>query len=398
MITKKDRTPLPRIDELLDALGKATVFSSLDLYKGYHQCRVREQDIPKTAFRTHFGSFEFTVLPFGLTNAPATFQRMMNQVLTPYLHKSCVVYLDDVLVYSSSPEEHQTHLRQILQTLKKQQLRVNPKKCQFFKKEIEYLGHVVRPGEIAVDPKKVEAVQKWPIPKTVREVRGFLGLTGYYRKFIHHYASKALPLTELLQKDRQMKWGDKQQEAFDSLKAALTSAPVLITPDTSPESQFTLVTDASGFGLGAVLLQDKGEGLRPVSYYARKMNKHEQNYPVHEQELLAVKEALLTFRCYLEGCAQIQVVTDHDTLRHFFKQKVLSRRQARWLQLFTQYQRQLCITYKKGSQNQADALSRRPDLQEAIKQFYPLSEEEEVAMEEQQELGAVAAAVLTVLQ
>ena len=394
-ITKKDRTPLPRIDDLLDLLGKAVVFSSLDLYKGYHQCRVREEDAHKTAFRTHLGSFEFTVLPFGLTNAPATFQRMMNQLLAPYLLRTCVVYLDDVLVFSGSLADHVDHLRKILQVFSKHQLHINPKKCEFFKKEVSYLGHVVRQGQVTMDPAKISAVKDWPSPTTVREVRGFLGLTGYYQRFISRYAARALPLTELLQKDKVFHWSEPQETAFNSLKEALTSAPVLTTPDVSPEATFTLYTDASGFGIGAVLLQDKGEGLQPVSYYARKLNKHERNYPVHEQELLAVRDALLNFRCYLEGCAQFRVITDHDTLRHFFNQKLLSRRQARWLQLFTTYQRQMEIIYRKGSLNQSDSLSRRPDLYSALQQFYPLDEKEEVETEEQQQLSVIRSATQT---
>ena len=289
-ITVKDRTPIPRVDELLDVLGKASVFTSLDLYKGYHQCRVVEEDVQKTAFKTHFGSFEFTVLPFGLTNAPATFQRMMNAVLAPWLHNCCVVYLDDVLIFSTTFEEHLQHLQKIWRSkiFRSNSLHVNLSKCHFGQREVEYLGHIVCPGGVAVDPKKVEAVNNWPTPTTIKEIRGFLGLTGYYRRFIHHYADLALPLTELLKKDQVFRWTPKQQASFVALKTALTSAPVLITPDVSENSEFTVFTDASGFGIGAVLLQNKGDGLRPVSYYARKLDKHEKNYPTHEQELLGV--------------------------------------------------------------------------------------------------------------
>lgn len=207
-ITVKDRTPLPRVNELLDVLGKASVFTSLDMYKGYHQCRVVEEDVQQTAFKTHFGSFEFTVLPFGLTNAPATFQRMMNAVLAPWLHNCCVVYLDDVLIFSTTFEEHLQHLQKILEAFRSNSLHVNLSKCHFGQREVEYLGHIVCPGGVAVDPKKVEAVNNWPTPTSIKDVRGFLGLTGYYRRFIKHYAELALPLTEL-KKEAAFRWTQK---------------------------------------------------------------------------------------------------------------------------------------------------------------------------------------------
>ena len=365
-ITKKDRTPLPRIDELLDSLYGANVFSTLDLYKGYHQVRVRERDIQKTAFRTAYGLYEYNVLPFGLCNAPASFQTMMTNVLRPYLGKFCVVYLDDVLIYSKTPEDHLRHIRLVLQELQRHKLHIKLSKCSFGMKSVEFLGHIVESGQIRMDPKKIEAVQNWPIPKNVTEVRGFLGLAGYYRKFIHKFAQMATPLTGLTQKDLKFQWTPQAHSAFEMIKEAMIKAPVLVIPNTGPDARYTLYTDASGFAVGAVLLQDQGHGLQPVAYHARKMNKHEVHYPVHEQELLAVRDALLKFRCYLDGAAGFTLITDHDTLRHFFRQRDLSTRQVRWLQVLSPYQRLMDIVYKKGAVNHADALSRRPDLKDAL--------------------------------
>eukprot|EP00873_Tetraselmis_striata_P001628 jgi/Tetstr1/421892/TSEL_012792.t1 len=368
-LTKKDRTPLPRIDELLDSLHGATIFSTLDLYKGYHQVRIKPEDIHKTAFRTHYGLYEYCVLPFGLTNAPAGFQTMMNRVLSPYLGKFCVVYLDDVLIYSKTAEEHLEHIRLVLRELQRHHLHIKLSKCSFGRTSVEFLGHIVEAGQIKMDPRKVEAVQQWPVPKTVKDVRGFLGLAGYYRKFIHNFAAIAAPLHGLTKNQPEFVWTPRADAAFRALKDAMVRAPVLSIPDTSADARYTLYTDASGFAVGAVLLQDQGSGLRPVAYHARKMNKHEVHYPVHEQELLAVRDALIKFRCYLDGAAGFTVITDHDTLRHFFRQRDLSTRQVRWLQVFAPYQRHMDIVYKRGAANHADALSRRPDLKDALQKL-----------------------------
>eukprot|EP00873_Tetraselmis_striata_P038562 jgi/Tetstr1/458826/TSEL_045209.t1 len=366
-LTKKDRTPLPRIDELLDSLHGATTFSTLDLYKGYHQVQIKPEDIHKTAFRTHYGLYEYCVLPFGLTNAPARFQTMMNRILSPYLGKFCVVYLDDVLIYSKTAQEHLEHIRLVLRELQRHHLHIKLSKCSFGRTSVEFLGHIVEAGQIKMDPRKVEAVQQWPVPKTVKDVRGFLGLAGYYRKFIHNFAAVAAPLHDLTKNQPEFVWTPRADAAFRALKDAMVRAPVLSIPDTSADARYTLYTDASGFAVGAVLLQDQGSGLRPVAYHARKMNKHEVHYPVHEQELLAVRDALIKFRCYLDGAAGFTVITDHDTLRHFFRQRDLSTRQVRWLPVFAPYQRHMDIVYKRGAANHADALSRRPDLKDAYR-------------------------------
>ena len=356
-VTVKNRYPLPRIDELLDRLHGATVFSKLDLASGYWQVRVADADVPKTAFRTRYGHYEWRVMPFGLTNAPATFQAMMNDVLRPYLDDFCTVYLDDILVYSKTPEEHLHHLRLVLEALQRHELYAGLDKCAFGLAEVDFLGHVVSSAGLKPDPAKVAAVQEWPVPQTLRDVRSFLGLSGYYRRFIRHYSKLALPLTELTRADCPWQWGERQQEAFDALKAALVSAPVLALPD--PSKPYEIYTDASGFALGAVLLQDQGQGPQPVAYLSRKLNPTEQRYPVGDRELLAVFWALQQWRCYLEG-ATFTVDTDH--LNHtWLQQKVLSRRQARWVLWLQSYYGNLDIKYKAGKDNQSDPLSRRPD-------------------------------------
>lgn len=358
-ITIKNRYPLPRIDELMDRLHGANVFTKLDLQSGYWQIRIKEEDIPKTAFRTRYGHYEWKVLPFGLTNAPATFQALMNNVLRPYLDQFVVVYLDDILIYSRTPEEHEQHLQLVLQALEENELYVGVDKCAFGFPEVDFLGHVISGEGIKPDPAKISAVQEWPIPKTVKEVRSFLGLTGYYRRFISHYSAKALPLTELTKGDCAWQWGPKQQMAFESLKHALTNAPVLLTPD--PSLPYEVYTDASNFALGAVLLQNQGNGKHPVAFLSRKLTPAERNYPTGDRELLAIYYALQQWRCYLEG-VQFTVNSDHLNHTWFASKRDLSRRQAKWSLWLESYYGGVSIQYKAGSENVSDPLSRRPDL------------------------------------
>ena len=338
-ISIKNRYPLPRIDELLDQLQGSTIFTALDLWSGYHQVRINPKDTHKSAFRTRYGHFEFTVLPFGLTNAPATFMGLMNDVLRPYLDKFVVVYLDDILVYSKSAEEHLDHLNQVLTTLAAHKLKVKLKKCAFGQSSVPFLGLLVTDKGVLPDPDKVRAVQDWPPPTNVTEVRSFLGFTGFCRKFIRDYATLAAPLTRLTRSDVPFpaQLTPDQQAAFSALKHALTSAPLLVLPKLGAEHEFTLYTDASQMAVGAVLLQDQGLGLQPVAYESRKLNDHEKNYPIAELELLAVVHALRVFRCYLEGCRSFTVITDHDTLRYFLTQKTLAGRKARWQELISPF-------------------------------------------------------------
>ncbi|KAJ9524896.1 hypothetical protein QJQ45_002965 [Haematococcus lacustris] len=303
-LTIKNKYPLPRLDTLLDRLHGAKVFSKLDLRQGYHQIRVAPEDIHKTAFRTRYGHFEFTVLPFGLCNAPATFQRLMNDVLHDLLDDCVLVYLDDILIFSRTPQEHSAHLRRVLDLLRKHKLYAKLSKCEFGMDQTTFLGHIVSASGIACDPAKVVAVQSWPIPKTVHEVRSFLGLANYYRRFVKDFSTIAAPLTTLTRADGHDKqgvvaWGQAQQLAFDALKQALVSAPILIAPD--PLQPYTLRCDASSIGIGAVLSQGTGSAERVMAYHSRKLLLAERNYPTHEQELLSLVEALKVWRHYLLG-------------------------------------------------------------------------------------------------
>lgn len=250
-LTVKNRYPLPRIDDLLDGCEGACVFSSLDLTSGYHQIRIRIEDIPKTAFRTPFGHYEWRVLSFGLTNAPATFQSVMNKVFRDVLGKFVMVYFDDILIFSKSPEEHRDHLRQALEILRKNQLYAKLSKCSFGQSSVSFLGHTLSAAGLSADPSKVSAVRDWPVPQDVPQLRSFLGLAKYFRKSIKGYASITSPLTALLHKNAPWLWSAACQSAFAGLKHALTTAPALALP--KDKVPFEVICDASGDGLGAIL-------------------------------------------------------------------------------------------------------------------------------------------------
>ncbi|KAK8714256.1 hypothetical protein V6N13_149449 [Hibiscus sabdariffa] len=350
-MTVKNKYPLPRIDDLFDQLRGATVFSKIDLRSGYYQLKVREQDVLKTAFRTRYGHYEFLVMPFGLTNAPAAFMDLMNRVFHEYLDQFVVVFIDDILVYSRTEEDHDRHLRLVLQTLLENQLYAKLSKCEFWIREVVFLGHVVSSDGIRVDPKKVEAIVNWKQPTSVTEIRSFLGLAGYYRRFVSGFSKVAAPLTKLLQKGIKYEWSDARQQAFEKLKEALINAPVLTQPVSGKE--FVVYSDASYVGLGCVLMQ---EG-RVVAYASRQLKVHEKNYPTHDIELAAVVFALKIWRHYLYGEKCI-VYTDHKSLKYLMTQKELNLRQRRWLELLKDYD--LSIEYHPGKANVvADALSRK---------------------------------------
>ena len=378
-ITRKNRYPLPRIDELLDNLHGATVFTSLDLYKGYHQVRIKDEHVERTAFRTRFGLFEYTVMPFGLTNAPATFMNMMNDVLRPYLDKFVVVYLDDILIFSRTPEEHTQHLRLVFEALRKYDLRLQLRKCSFGRSEVTFLGHNVSRDGIKPEPAKVAAVKDWPLPRNLKEIRSFLGFTNYYRRFVRNYSAIAAPLINLTKTSSPTcgTMTPAAAKAFDHLKTRLTSAPTLILPRLDDRSEFVIYTDASKFAIGAVLLQDQGRGLQPVSYFARKLQPRECDYSIHERELLAVVDAVRHYRCYIDGCRKLTICTDHDSLRHFMKQPDLHDRRARWAMELSPYTNVMDIVYRKGDINHTDALSRRPDL---ARQLGPLTDEQDAEL------------------
>jgi len=360
-VTIKNKYPLPRIDELLDRIQGARFFSKIDLRSGYHQIRIKEGHEHITAFRTRYGLYEFKVLPFGLTNAPATFMTLMNDLFRDLLDVCVVVYLDDVLIYSKTRDEHLSHVRQVLDRLREQKLYAKLSKCEFLQEQVSFLGHVVRQDGIAVEPHKIEAIQEWPAPANVHEVRSFLGLAGYYRKFIHGFADVAKPLHDLLLKNQRFEWSAAASDAFTRLKDKLSATPVLRHVD--PTLEFTVTTDASDKAVGAVLTQDDGDGPRPVAYESRKLRPAEMNYATHEKEALSIVHALRIWRHYLFG-RHFKIVTDHDPLRHLDTQSKLSPRQARWMELLQEHDYE--IMYKPGKQNVvADALSRRPGLQVA---------------------------------
>nr|ABB47095.2 retrotransposon protein, putative, Ty3-gypsy subclass [Oryza sativa Japonica Group] len=350
-VTIKNKYPLPRIDDLFDQLKGATVFSKIDLRSGYHQLRIREADIPKTAFTTRYGLYEFTVMSFGLTNAPAFFMNLMNKVFMEYLDKFVVVFIDDILVYSQSEEDHQHHLRLVLGKLREHQLYAKLSKCEFWLSEVKFLGHVISAKGVAVDPETVTAVTDWKQPKTVTQIRSFLGLAGYYRRFIENFSKIARPMTQLLKKEEKFVWSPQCEKAFQTLKEKLVSSPVLILPDTRKD--FMVYCDASPQGLGCVLMQ---EG-HVVAYASRQLWPHEGNYPTHDLELAAVVHALKIWRHYLIG-NRCEIYTDHKSLKYIFTQSDLNLRQRRWLELIKDYD--VGIHYHPGKANVvADALSRK---------------------------------------
>ncbi|KAJ0666882.1 putative nucleotidyltransferase, Ribonuclease H [Helianthus annuus] len=350
-LTIKNRYPLPRIDDLFDQLQGATCFSKIDLRSGYHQLRVLEDDIPKTAFRTRYGHYEFTVMPFGLTNAPAVFMDLMNRVCKPYLDKFVIVFIDDILIYSKTKADHEKHLHLIMELLKKEQLYAKFSKCEFWLKEVQFLGHIVNDKGIHVDPSKIEAVKNWNVPTTPTEIRSFLGLAGYYRRFISNFSKIAVPLTSLTHKGKPFEWGPKQEEAFQILKQKLCDAPILTLPDGNDD--FVVYCDASNLGLGCVLMQ-RG---KVIAYASRQLKIHEKNYTTHDLELGAVVFALKIWRHYLYGTKCV-IYTDHKSLQHIFNQKELNMRQRRWVELLNDYDCE--IRYHPGKANVvADALSRK---------------------------------------
>jgi hypothetical protein len=271
--------------------------------------KIKEADVAKTAFRTRYGHYEFLVLLFGLTNAPALFMDLMNRVFQPYLDKFVVVFIDDILVYSNSFEEHEEHLRQTLQTLRDHQLYAKLSKCEFWLKRVTFLGHVISVEGVFVDPQKVEAVLKWERPTSVTEIRSFLGLAGYYRRFIEGFSLIATPLTQLTRKNKKWVWLEECEKSFQELKRRLTTAPVLALP--LGTEGFVVYSDASGKGLGCVLMQHG----KVIAYASRQLKTHEVNYPVHNLELATVVFALRIWRHYLYG-SRTQIFTDHKSLKY----------------------------------------------------------------------------------
>jgi hypothetical protein len=303
-VTIKNKYPLPRIDDLFDQLGGATIFSKIDLRSGYHQVRIKGEDVHKTAFRTRYGHYEFVVVPFGLTNAPATFMCLMNNVLSKFLDKFVLVFIDDILIYSKNREEHEEHLRLVLQVLREHHLYAKFNKCDFFQKQIHYLGHVLSGEGVAVDPDKIRSIVEWPTPKDVSDIRSFMGLAGYYRRFIKYFSKIGCPIIALQKKGTKFMWTRQCEERFQTLKHLLTHAPVLKIAD--PKADFLVCTDACKEGLGGVLMQ---EG-KVICYESQKLNEHEVNYVTHDLELATIVHALKMWRHYLLG-RKFVLMMDH---------------------------------------------------------------------------------------
>ena len=347
----KNKYPLPRIDELFDQLQGAQWFSKIDLRSGYHQLRVREEDIPKTAFRSRYGHYEFLVMPFGLTNVLAVFMALMNHIFAPHLDHFMVVFIDDVLVYFKTMEEHEQHLCTSLQILRDHQLYAKLSKCDFWLEQVAFLGHIISREGLAVDPMKIEAIVKWESPKTVLEVRSFLGLTGYYRRFVKGFSSIAYPMTRLTRKDIPFIWSNECEASFQELKTRLTTAPILSLPAGS--GGFVVCTDASGIELGCVLMQND----KVIAYGSRQLKDHKKKYAAHDLELAVVVLALKMWRHYLYG-ETFEVRSDHRSLQYLFSQKEMNNRQIRWMEYIKDFD--FPIKYDPGKVNVvSDALSRK---------------------------------------
>lgn len=353
-ITIDDKYPLPNIDAILDKLGRAQYFTTLDLAKGYHQILIKEEDREKTAFVTPHGLYEFVRMPFGLKNAPATFQRLMNETLRDFINKTCVVYLDDILIFSTSLKEHIKSLTDIFTVLEKANLRIQIDKCNFLKKETEFLGHILTKEGIKPNPNKIKTIQELTLPKTEKQIKSFLGLTGYYRKFVKDYAKVAQPMTKYLKKGIKVNINDPTYvEAFEKLKLLIISHPILRYPNF--EQKFTLTTDASNYAIGAVLSQ---EG-HPVCFISRTLNNHERNYSATDKEFLAIIRSVNYLRPYLYG-RKFKIYTDHQPIKFLhskYRGKDMSPRHQRWLLKLGEYDFE--IDYIKGKENRvADFLSR----------------------------------------
>lgn len=358
-ITIKNRYPLPNIKELTDRLAGAQYFTALDLRGAYNLIRMKKGEEWKTAFRTRYGHYEYTVMPFGLTNAPATCQALINNVLRAHLDITVIAYLDDILVFSKTLEEHISHVKEVLECLQAADLQLKPEKCEWHKEEVEFLGYVVGRNGVKMSEEKIRVIKEWPTPTTVKQIQEFLGFVNFNRQFIRNYSTIAIPLTKLTRKDTPFKWDKDQEDAFQILKKACIEPPTLAI-FTSGEP-LRIETDASDLAIGACAMQLRDNKWHPIAYYSRKFSGPEERYDVHDKELLAIVSALEHWRVYAESCSELTIYTDHKNLVHFTTTKVLNRRQVRWSELLGQYK--FKIVYTPGKDNgRADALSRRHDL------------------------------------
>ena len=374
-VTVRDRHALPLITESLERLSKAKFYTKLDIREAYHRIRIQEGDEWKTAFRTRYGHYEYTVMPFGLTNAPARFQAYINQALAGLIDVSCIVYLDDILIFSDTEEEHREHVKEILQRLREARLFAKLSKCEFHTKETEYLGYVVTPDGVKIDPERVRTILEWPIPKTVRDIRIFIGFMNYYRRFIQSFSKLATPLNKLTQKgpnaakgghaqrkeeSKSLDIGQEGMAAFQNLKDAFLGVPILA--HFKPGRDTKVETDASGGAISGILSQlceENGQRIwRPVDFYSRKLIAAEYNYDTKDKELLGIDASLQHWRHHLEGI-QFTLYTDHDNLKGFMDNVTLTKRQVRVYQRLVEFD--FVIKHTPGVLNPADGPSRRPD-------------------------------------
>ena len=382
--TKKDAYPLPRIDETLDALGNAAWFTTLDLQSGFWQIPVQKSDIEKTAFATHHGHWEFRVMPFGLANAPATFQRLMDLVLSGLHWTHCLVYLDDVVVFAATEEEHMRRLDLVLGRIARAGLTLKPAKCQWMKNSVKFLGHIISSEGVSVDPAKVKSVSSFPLPKNSTDVRSFLGLTSYYRRFISEFASRSKPLADLTKKKCKFVWTKEAQESFEDLKNCLVTAPILKCPDFS--LPFNLYTDACDYGIGAVLAQETPDGEVVIAYASRLLKSSELKYAVLQKEALGIVWSLKHFYPYLYG-RHFTIITDHRPLKWLKTMTAPNNLFARWISEIQSYDFE--VRHRPGRlHSNADTLSRYPFMGEDKPEPAPsdvvvtVSKEDFVALQE----------------
>ncbi|QSZ29100.1 hypothetical protein DSL72_003610 [Monilinia vaccinii-corymbosi] len=358
-LTRKDRYPFPLIDETLARLAGAKIYTKLDIRQAFHRIRMDPASEEYTTFRTRYGSYKCKVLLFGLTNGPATYQRYMNDILFDYLDVFCTAYLDDILIYSENEEEHEEHVKLVLTRLENAGLQADLKKCEFNVKHTKYLGFIISTKGIEVDPEKIEIVESWAYPTTVKGIQSFLGFCNFYRRFIKDYGIIAKPLTELTKANTPFIFDDIYRQAFDILKEKLMTAPLLQHYDYSLPCM--LETDASDGVVASVLSQKHGDDWLPVAYFSKTMAAAELNYEVHNKEMLSIVRSFSHWKSELAGSPhQIRVYTNHKALEYFMTTKALNARQARWAELLADYH--FIIMYRPGKDNPlADALTRRVD-------------------------------------
>ena len=354
-VTKKDSYPLPRIDDLLDTLGKAKIFSALDMRAGFHQVPMNDDSKELTAFTTKFGTYHYNTLPMGLVNSPATFQRLIDLCFRPLINKCLVAYIDDLNIYSHNQFEHLEHLEQVFSCIQIANLKLNPEKCFFFKDHLKFLGYIITENGIQTDPAKVKKIQDYPKPTTITQVRGFLGLASYYRRFIKNFAAIARPLHDQTKTTKKIPWTQETTDSFEHLKKLLTTAPILVRPNF--KKPFILVTDASKLGLGCILTQlDENGYEHPIIYASRSLKSNESNYASTKLECLAVIWAVKLFRPYLLG-QKFSIITDHSALNGLLKSTNPTGIIARWITILSEYEYE--IKYRPGRVNEsADFLSR----------------------------------------